>query len=430
MIFFRHFLTIVVVWTSLLFLSQSAMAAVATPGPACTGPCGIPGVVEVQQGTGGRGANAGTDPRAKPRGGVRRAAGDEVATSDGSPEYVMLVSRSQAVAATQVLQTAGAILLRERPLPQFGQRMFFFAFPRNLTLEQGRAVLASRVPSAVLDLHKIYFRSAGPRVYHAAMVGDTPGQSCRVGRSIRVGVIDGAVNPGHPAFAGVKIVRQSFLRDGARRSGASHGTAVAGLIAGSSGAGPLAGLAPGVQIYAAEAFGVEKGSDGGRLESVAAALDWLVGRSVRLVNMSFAGDGNQVFAKLLGLAQNKGLVIVAAAGNDRSGAPIYPAASPSTIAVTAVDAGGRLYGRANYGKHIEFAAPGVDLYVAWGNGGSYRSGTSFAAPVVTALLARQASRGGLSLNGARAFLRRSAQDLGPGGRDTHYGYGLVQSGGC
>ncbi|WP_421996733.1 S8 family serine peptidase [Roseovarius confluentis] len=185
-----------------------------------------------------------------------------------------------------------------------------------------------------------------------------------------------------------------------------------------------------MQVYAAEAFGLEKSSDGGRLEAVAAGLDWVVGSGVRLVNMSFAGASNQVFAKLLGLAQNKGVVIVAAAGNDRSGAPVYPAASPSTIAVTAVDAGGRLYGRANYGKHIEFAAPGVDLYVAWGNGGSYRSGTSFAAPVVTAILARRASRGGLSLNGARAYLRSTAKDLGPGGRDSHYGYGLVQSGGC
>jgi subtilisin family serine protease len=98
--------------------------------------------------------------------------------------------------------------------------------------------------------------------------------------------------------------------------------------------------------------------------------------------------------------------------------------------VTAVDAAGRLYRQANYGRHIEFAAPGVDLYVAWGNGGSYRSGTSFAAPVVTAVLARQAARGGLSLDGARSFLRARVRDLGPGGRDDRYGFGLVQSGGC
>ncbi|WP_057795937.1 S8 family serine peptidase [Roseovarius atlanticus] len=430
MTFFRNLLYFGILYLMLAVMPQGARAAVAVAGPDCVGACGIPGLVEVQQGTDGRGGEAGNNPRTKPTGGLRRAARDEVQATDGSPEYVLLVNRGQATAAAQALISAGATLLRERPLPQFGQQMYFFVFPRTLTLEQGRALLAGRTPSAVLDLHKIYVRSAGPRVYHALMVGDAPGQSCRVGRSIRVGVIDGAVNAGHPAFGGVRIVRQSFLREGARRTGASHGTAVAGLIAGSSGAGPLAGLAPGVQVYAAEAFGLEKTSDGGRLEAVAAGLDWLVGSGVRLVNMSFAGASNQVFAKLLGLAQGRGVVIVAAAGNDRSGAPVYPAASPSTIAVTAVDAGGRLYGRANYGRHIEFAAPGVDLYVAWGNGGSYRSGTSFAAPVVTAILARQASRGGLSLNGARAFLRSSAKDLGPGGRDSHYGYGLVQSGGC
>lgn len=429
MTFSRHFPVILCLCFALGLVPKTAGAAVAVSGPGCAGTCSLPGLVEVQQGT-GRGGNAGTDPRSKPRGGLRRAAGDEVQANDGSPEFVLLVNRGQATAAAQALISAGATLLRERPLPQFGQQMYFFVFPRTLTLEQGRTFLAQRSPSAVLDLHKIYFRSAGPRVYHAAMVGDAPGQSCRVGRSIRVGLIDGAVNAGHPAFGGVRIVRQSFLREGARRTGASHGTAVAGLIAGSARAGPLAGLAPGVQVYAAEAFGLEKSSDGGRLESVAASLDWLVGHGVRLVNMSFSGANNQVFAKLLTLAQSRGTVMVAAAGNERSGAPVHPAASPSTIAVTAVDAGGRLYGRANYGNHIEFAAPGVDLYVAWGNGGSYRSGTSFAAPVVTAILARQASRGGLSLNGARALLRRTARDLGPGGRDTRYGYGLVQSGGC
>lgn len=235
----------------------------ALPDPACVGTCGLPGLVEVQQGTGGRGGNAGNNPRTKPTGGLRRAARDEVQATDGSPEYVLLVNRGQATAAAQALVSAGATLLRERPLPQFGQQMYFFVFPRTLTLQQGRALLAGRTPSAVLDLHKIYFRSAGPRVYHAAMVGDAPGQSCRVGRSLRVGVIDGAVNAGHPAFGGVRIVRQSFLREGARRTGASHGTAVAGLIAGSAGAGPLAGLAPGVQVYAAEAFGLEKAATAG-----------------------------------------------------------------------------------------------------------------------------------------------------------------------
>ncbi|MEO1138219.1 MAG: S8 family serine peptidase [Pseudomonadota bacterium] len=390
----------------------------------------IPGIVQTQSNNGGGDGSSVDGSTARPRGGLPRAGRNVVPVADGSPEYVMIVNRTQAIAATTALQAAGATLLRERPLPQLGQRMFFFSFPRNLSLAQGRSVLAGRAPSAVLDLHHIYRRSAGPRVYHAAMLGDDPGGTCRLGRSVRVGVIDGPVNPAHPAFQGVKIARGSFLGRGERQGNAGHGTAVAGLIAGSSRAGALAGLAPGVQIYSAEAFGSGRTGDGGRLEGVAAGLDWLVGNGVRLVNMSFAGESNQVFARVLAAARSRGVVMIAAAGNNRSGASFYPAASPDTIAITAVDANGRLYRQANFGRHIEFAAPGVDLYVAWGSGGSYRSGTSFAAPVVTALLARQASRGGVSLKGARSLLRRSARDLGPGGRDTRYGHGLVQSGGC
>lgn len=423
-------------------LPNAGEARVVTLGLGCE--CtATPGVIKVQgtggQGQGnaggsqGRGDNPGTgiDQSQPKRGnGLRRAERDEVPAADGSPEYVMLVGRGQAGAATRALQAAGARLLRERALPNLGQRMYFYAFPRNLSLDQGRAVLARAAPTAVLDLHHIYRRAAGPRVYHAAMLGDDPARTCRVGRSIRVGLIDGPVNTGHPAFSGVKVTRSNFVTGGERQGAAGHGTAVAGLIAGSSGAGALAGLASGVQIYAAEAFGQGRTGDGGRLEGVAAGLDWLVGRGVRLVNMSFAGETNQVFSRLLQTAVGRGVVMVAAAGNDRTGAPVFPAASSATIAVTAVDARGRVYNRANFGNHIEFAAPGVDLYVAWGAGGTYRSGTSFAAPVVTALLARQAARGGVSLKGARAFLRRSARDLGPGGRDSRYGFGLVQSGGC
>ena len=122
--------------------------------------------------------------------------------------------------------------------------------------------------------------------------------------------------------------------------------------------------------------------------------------------------------------------MIAAAGNEGTAAPRYPAASSSTIAVTAVDAAGRAYRAANTGPHIEFAAPGVDLYVARGGGGGYRSGTSYAAPIVSALVARRAARSGVSLDAARSALRNGVRDLGAGGRDTQYGFGLVQTGGC
>lgn len=358
-----------------------------------------------------------------------RAPRDVVAAPDGSPEYIVIVSNGQAGAASSALQGAGAQLLRTRPLAGFGQQMQFYAFPGNLGLAGARALLQGAAPSAVIDLHHIY-RLSQARLYAAEMLGDPPGQPCRLRAGVRVGVIDGPVNPRHPALAGVSVQRRSLLASGERPTGADHGTAVAGLIAGPPAAGPLAGLAPGARIYAAEAFGATRGGEGARLENLAAALGWLAESRVRLVNMSFSGSPNQAFQRAISLASRSGMVMVAAAGNDGSAAPRYPAAAREVIAVTAVDARGRAWGRANRGGHIEFAAPGVDIFVAKGSGGGYRSGTSYAAPLVTALLARQAARGGLSADGARRHLRGTARDLGAPGRDARFGYGLVQSSGC
>jgi len=360
-----------------------------------------------------------------------RAPRDVVPAPDGSPEYIVFVSSGQSQAAINGLQGQGATLLRSRPLPQMGRTLLMFAFPGGLSLPQARGILRAVAPTAELDLHNIYgFASANARLYAAAMIGDDPGRSCGLGRAVRVGLIDGPVNRTHPALAGATINQTSVLTSGERAVGVAHGTAVAALIGGQDQSGALTGFAVGAQIYAANAFSTVRGREGARLENVAAGMDWLLGKNVRIVNLSMSGSANRMFAALLSRARSKGMVLVAAAGNDATSKLRFPAGSADTIAVTAVDAAGRVYARANSGKHIEFSAPGVDIFVAKGNGGGYRSGTSYAAPIVTALLARQAARGALSLERARNVLRRGVRDLGPAGRDSRFGYGLVQTGGC
>ncbi len=359
----------------------------------------------------------------------RRAGRDEVAAPNGAVEYVVSVTAGQANAASNALQGQGGQLLRTRQLPSLGRVLLFFSLPGNLGAAQAQTILNGVANSARIDEHNIYGYAAGPRLYAAAAIGDQANSACRLRRPVAVGLIDGPVNPGHPALRGVSVKRVSVLGQRDRPPGPDHGTAVAALVAG-NGSGSITGFAPGARIFAVSAFSTGRGGTGADLEHVAAGLDWLAGNGVRIVNMSFAGRPNAAFEDILGAAARKRMVMVGASGNDGKAVAAYPAGSPNVIAVSAVDANGRLYRKSNRGRHIEFAAPGVELYTAKGNGGGYQTGTSFAAPIVTAIIARRASRGAVSSDAVRAALRRTARDLGPGGRDTSFGWGLVQAGGC
>jgi subtilisin family serine protease len=92
------------------------------------------------------------------------------------------------------------------------------------------------------------------------------------------------------------------------------------------------------------------------------------------------------------------------------------------IGVTALDAADRIYSDAAQGAHVDFAAPGVDVFVPVGERGRYESGTSVAAPHITALIA---STNFLETNSHAIVsdLSSSARDLGEPGRDTTFGFG-------
>ncbi len=360
---------------------------------------------------------------------TERAGKDEVAAPNGAPEYVVSVSQGQAAAAANALQAQGVQVLRTRQLNALGRTLLIVSLPGNLSRTQAQAILNGTVNGAQIDVHNIYGFVAGPRVYAAQAIGDDPGGVCRLRRAVAVGVIDGPVNPGHSALKGTRITRTSVLGQRDRTPSAAHGTAVVSLISG-NGSGEVQGFAMGANVFAVSAFTVRKGQTGATLEHVAAALDWLAGKRVQIVNMSFAGRPNSAFRDVLAAGARRGMVMIAAAGNDGKAVAAYPAGAPEVIAVTAVDARGKLYRKANRGKHIEFAAPGVDVYTAKGNKGGYQSGTSFSTPIVTALVARQAAKGRVSAKSVRAALAKRASDLGSKGRDQNYGWGLVQSSGC
>jgi subtilisin family serine protease len=160
------------------------------------------------------------------------------------------------------------------------------------------------------------------------------------------------------------------------------------------------------------------------------ALDWAGASKADIVNMSFTGPVDPEQRIMLTALGQKGIVLIAAAGNEGPKAPAaYPAAFPEVIAVTATDSDDNLYAQANRGAHIAVAAPGVAILVA-SPGGSYqmRSGTSFAAPQVSGVAALLLQRNHkLDPVAIRTILTSTARDLGPPGRDDQFGAGLVDA---
>jgi subtilisin family serine protease len=133
---------------------------------------------------------------------------------------------------------------------------------------------------------------------------------------------------------------------------------------------------------------------------------------------------------MIAAVRQKGLVLVAAAGNDGPrAAPEYPAAYPEVIAVTATDVDDHLLNVANHGSYVAVAAPGVDIFVAAPNGGyDFTTGTSVATAHVSGLVALLIERNPkLTPDAIQAILMQTAKDLGPKGRDDEFGAGLVDA---
>jgi hypothetical protein len=200
-----------------------------------------------------------------------------------------------------------------------------------------------------------------------------------------IGLVDGGVG-NHPAFAGARLEQRGFA-GAVRPSG--HGTAVASLLIGH--VDRFSGAAPGRALLVADVYGGSPAN--GSAEAIARAMGWLAERRARVVNVSLIGPPNPLLDAAVRALQRRGILVVAAVGNDGPAAPPqYPASCPGVIAVTAVDARDKVLIEAGRASHLDFAAPGADMVAAVPGGGWERvRGTSFAAPLVAGSLAMAAA---------------------------------------
>jgi hypothetical protein len=234
---------------------------------------------------------------------------------------------------------------------------------------------------------------------------------------MRIGVIDGGIAQSHRSFKNSNLVLHGFARNG-EVPATAHGTAIASLLVGRD--EDFSGFLPGATLYGADVFGGV--ADGGSADKIARALNWLAANKIAVTNISLAGPPNALLAAAVKAFVAGGHVLVAATGNDGPAAPPnYPAGYPGVVAVTSVDTQRHFQIDANR-RNAAFAALGVDVRAAnLPQGyGSY-TGTSYAAPVVTARFVQllNAPDAGES-RAALVQVQKAAAPLNAGGQALGY----------
>lgn len=332
-----------------------------------------------------------------------------------------LLAFSPQPAALERAIAAGYTVVRERELGELGARIVVLHAPddtaRSLTRLEGID------PSGSYDFNHVYLPGGLPNgaAEPASAAGATAASGAATPAAVRVGLIDDGVDAHHAALDAAKIHPHGCA--GAAQP-ALHGTAVASLLVGH--AGHFQGAAPGAELYAADVFCGR--ATGGAVDDVAEGFAWLMHEQVPVINVSLVGPPDRTLERVVAGAVSRGYLIVAAVGNDGPAAPpLYPAAWPGVVGVTAVDARHRVLPEAERGPQVKFAAPGADMAAArTPRGYALVRGTSFAAPIVAGLLAEALHSPDKALaDAALAGLERRAVPLGARGLDPSYGYGLV-----
>jgi subtilisin family serine protease len=315
--------------------------------------------------------------------------------------------------------------------PLLGSTLGLFRITDGRSVEAVRAELAADASVRSVQPNFRYFlqdqkpaevlSEGDPAQYALAKLRLPQAHTLAHGDNVIIAIIDSAVDAAHPELAGA--ITDFFDALGSKEGPHAHGTGIAGAIVAHA---RLMGSAPAAKILAIRAFGTAQSGAESTSFVIVKSLDYAASHVARIVNMSFAGPKDPVVERGVAAAATRGMVLVAASGNaGAKSPPLYPAANPNVIAVSATDASDKLFPASNRGAHIAIAAPGVDIFLPAPDG-KYQmsSGTSFSAAYISGLAALILERNpALKPEQLRTILTKTARDLGAPGRDDLFGAG-------
>ena len=263
----------------------------------------------------------------------------------------------------------------------------------------------------------------------------TAWQAGFTGKGVKVGFVDSGVNGTHEDLNAQNITGMNFNKDGLpyNTDNYGHGTFAMGIVAAQTdNALGLAGIAPDAQMVAYRVFSNKSGT----IYNVVAAIDQAVADGCQVLNLSMGtASDSQTLREAVQRAVDAGMVVVAAVGNSGTATLQYPAAYEGVIGVGSVGPDLTVSSFSQRNNTVFVTAPGEQIagldyaddkgYLLDLNSNQNR-GTSYAAPVVTAMAALALSYDPeLTAGDFCRLLEDTAIDLGTAGYDVEYGHGLV-----
>jgi cell wall-associated protease len=250
------------------------------------------------------------------------------------------------------------------------------------------------------------------------------------GREVIVAVIDSGIDMGHPEFKDRLYVGKDFLDNKDMMDDTGHGTHVAGIIsANADGVGIQGASSNGVKILPLKVLNKDVTSFVYKrrliTDIIADAIAYAIEANVAVINMSLGWPkiiNTPKITKVLDAAAEKGIVLVAASGNNNKEVPTWPCSHPAVICVGAVDNEGKLTEFSNHGGKVDLVAPGEWIISTFPRGLESRSlrkqgyeaknGSSQAAPFVSATAAMlKLQNPDMKLSEIKARLYSSARKL-------------------